>query len=290
MEPSEPSTNSGVLAVIRGYYPTLSQSEARVADYILAHYQAVVRMTLAEVARASEVSDATVLRFCRALGYDRWLDFKIDLTRVSPDLPEQILDEVEAGDTPAVIARKVFNISIQALNDTLAVLDDHQFEKALAQIRAAEKILIVGVGTSGPMANEIHNRFLRLGLNCHVQTDSYIQVMESTFLTRRDLLIVISQTGDSMDPLRTTALAKSLDCPVLVITGNSASKLTEYADIVLLSVSHETRIETIASRIAQYALIHALYVGLAMQDITSTVKKEKMIWDSMMKDASFQRG
>lgn len=290
MEPSESASNSGVLAVIRGYYPSLSQSEARVADYILAHYQAVVRMTLAEVAGASEVSDATVLRFCRALGYDRWLEFKIDLTRVSPDQPEQILDEVEAGDSPAMIARKVFKISVQALNDTLALLDADKFEQALALIRAAETVLIVGVGTSSPMANEFHNRLLRLGLDCHVQTDSYIQVMEGTFLTPGDLLIVISQTGDSMDPLRTTMLAKSLGCPVLVITGNSVSKLTEFADIVLLSVSHETRAETIASRIAQYALIHALYVGLAMQDIGSAVQKEKMIWDAMMKNNSFQGG
>ena len=288
MEPSDTPSNSGVLSVIRGYYASLSQSEARVADYILANYQAVVRMTLAEVARASEVSDATVLRFCRALGYTRWLEFKIDLTRVDPDLPEQILDEVESGDSPGMIARKVFNSSVQALHDTLAVLEDGQFEQALGLVRAAEKILIVGVGTSGPMANEIHNRFLRLGLNCRVQTNSYIQVMESAFLTPADLLIVISQTGNSMDPLRTTAQARSHGCPVLVITGNSASKLTEYADIVLLSVSHETRVETIASRIAQYALIHALYVGLAMQDVASTVQKEKLIWDAMMQANFFQ--
>jgi len=138
------------------------------------------------------------------------------------------------------------------------------------------------------MANEMHNRFLRLGLNCHVQTDSYIQVMESALLTSQDLIIVISQTGDSEDPLRTTAQAKSKGSKVIVITGNSGSKLTEYADVVLLSVSHETRVETIASRIAQYAIIHALYVGLAMQDVANSVNKEKLIWEAMMKGPSFQ--
>jgi DNA-binding MurR/RpiR family transcriptional regulator len=245
-------------------------------------------MTLAEVGHESGVSDATVLRFCRSIGYKRWLEFKVDLIRTLPGSPEQILDDVDSDDPPGMIAKKVVNCSIQALIDTLTVLDEEDFVQALELIAEADRILIIGVGTSGPMANEMHNRLLRLGLNCHVQTDSYIQVMESALLTSKDLIIVISQTGDSEDPLRTTALAKSKGSAVIVITGNTGSKLTEHANVVLLSVSHETRIETIASRIAQYAIIHALYVGLAMRDIGSTVEKERLIWDAMMNNSAFQ--
>jgi len=281
-------SSSDVLSKVRGFYSSLSSSEKKVADYILDHYQETIRMTLADVAQESGVSDATVLRFSRSIGYKRWLEFKIDLTQTLPSLPDQILDEVSEGDSPGDIAKIVFNCSIQALTDTIAVLDEASFKEALDLINNAERILLVGVGTSGPMANEMHNRFLRLGLNCHVQTDSYIQVMESALLTSKDLIVVISQTGDSEDPLRTTALAKSNGSAVIVITGNTASKLTDYADVVLLSVSHETRVETIASRIAQYAIIHALYVGLAMQDVPSTVNKEKMIWEAMMNKSSFQ--
>lgn len=288
MDAFDSVSTSGVLSLIRGYYPSLSQSEAKVADFILGNYQAAVRMTLADVAQETGVSDATVLRFCRSLGYTRWMEFKIDLTRINPDLPEQILDKVESSDSPGMIARKAFNSSIQALHDTLAVLGNEQFERALRMIDRAEKILIAAVGTSGPMAIEFHNRLLRLGLNCHAQTDSYIQVMECTLLGPEDLLIVISQTGDSTDPIRTAALAKSNGCPVMAITGDAASKLAKYADLVLLSVSHETRLETIASRIAQYAIIHALYLGLAMQDVASTIEKEKMIWDAMVRNPAFQ--
>jgi DNA-binding MurR/RpiR family transcriptional regulator len=282
------STSSEVLSKIRGFYTSLSSSEKKVADFILENYQETIRMTLADVAQACGVSDATVLRFCRSIGYTRWIEFKIELTQTIPNLPTQILDEVEEGDSPGQIIRKVFNNAIQALTDTMAVINENNYTKALELIKNADRILLVGVGTSGPMANEMHNRFLRLGLNCHVQTDSYIQVMESALLSENDLVIVISQTGDSVDPLRTTALAKSNGCAVIAVTGNTASKLTDYADVVLLSVSHETRAETIASRIAQYAIIHALYVGLAMQDVSSTVKKEKLIWEALMNGPAFQ--
>ncbi len=288
MKTLESDPRSEVISIIRGFYSSLSVSEKKVADYILANLQEAIRMTLADVGHESGVSDATVLRFCRSIGYKRWLEFKVDLIRTLPGSPEQILDDVDSDDPPGMIAKKVFNCSIQALTDTLTVLDEEDFVQALELIAEADRILIIGVGTSGPMANEMHNRLLRLGLNCHVQTDSYIQVMESALLTSKDLIIVISQTGDSGDPLRTTALAKSKGSAVIVITGNTGSKLTEHANVVLLSVSHETRIETIASRIAQYAIIHALYVGLAMRDIGSTVEKERLIWDAMMNNSAFQ--
>lgn len=277
-----------VVSLIRGYYSSLSQSEKKVADYILENFEATIRMTLADVAQGSGVSDATVLRFCRSLGYERWLGFKIDLTKMAPQPAAQILDDVTEDDPPGLIARKVFNNSMNALGDTLAVFDDENFANAVQLLAEANKILIVGVGTSGPMANEMQNRLMRLGVNCNVQTDSYLQIMESALLGPDDVVVVISQTGDSQDPLRTASLVKAKGCKTIVITGNTGSKLTEYADVVLLSVSHETRVETIASRIAQYAIIHALYVGVAMQDAAKTVEKEKLIWDAAMNKGSYQ--
>lgn len=271
-----------VCALIRGYYSSLSTSEKKVADYIMENSEGAVRMTLADVAKGSGVSDATALRFCRAIGYGGWLEFKIDLTKISPNKTAYILDDVEDDDSPGLIARKVFNNSMNALRDTLAVFDDTDFANAVKLLVEAEKIFIVGVGTSGPMANEMRNRFMRLGGNCSVQTDSYLQIMEGSLLGPRDVVVIISQTGDSEDPRRTASLVKTRGCKTIVITGNTGSKLTDFADVVLLSVSHETRIETIASRIAQYALIHSLYVGVAMQDIESTMQKEKTIWDAAM--------
>lgn len=252
------------------------------------HYQDVVRMTLADVAAKSGVSDATVLRFCRSLGYQRWLEFKIDLAQSMAESSEQLLDEVDEDDPPGILAKKVFHCSMQALADTVAVLDEAAFAEALELISQARRIHIVGVGTSGPIAQEMYNRFFRLGLNCRVQTDSYLQVMETALLSEEDVVIVISQSGDSTDPIRTTALARDQGCSVIVITGNRGSKLTQFADVVLLSVSHETRIESMASRIAQYALAHALFVGLMMRDIEDAVNKDRLIWDAMIKDEFFQ--
>jgi len=288
MSESSSVTASDALSRLRGYYPSLSPSEKKTADFILENFESVIRMTLAEVAQQSGVSDATAVRFCRSLGYRGFLDFKIALTLAIPSSPRLIHDDIEEDDDPHTIACKVLRGCSRALEDTLAVLDGEAFERALTLLVEAECILVVGVGTSGPMAHELFNRLFRLRLNCQVQTDSYLQVMQAALLTERDVLVVISQTGDSNDPMRTATVAHTHRCPVICITGNALSPLSELADVILLSVSHETRPETIASRVAQHALIQALYVGLAMQSVEAANEAERTIWDALMRRPPFQ--
>lgn len=247
-------------------------------------------MTLAEIAQRSGVSDATALRFCRSLGYEGWLEFKIALVQALPHSPQLIHNGLSAEDSPGTLARKVLLGSKQAIDDTLSVFDPDAFQKALQLLMQARSILITGVGTSAPMAHEMHNRLLRLGLNCQAQTDSYIQVMQVALMTSQDLVVVISQTGESQDPFRTASEAKTVGVPVLCITGNALSPLAVISDVVLLSVSQESTPETISSRIAQYALIHALYICLAMNKMDQALENERMIWNALMRKTPFQAG
>jgi DNA-binding MurR/RpiR family transcriptional regulator len=132
------------------------------------------------------------------------------------------------------------------------------------------------------MAHEMFNRLFRLGIKAQVQTDSYLQVMQASLLTPRDVLVVISQTGDSADPRLTAMTARKNGVPVICITGSAVSPLVEHADVVLLSVSQESMAETLSSRIAQYALIHALYVCLALRSLDHAMENEQTIWRAMM--------
>jgi DNA-binding MurR/RpiR family transcriptional regulator len=279
---------SDALSRLRGYYPSLSNSEKKVADFILEHFGSVIRMPLSELAQASGVSEATVVRLSRSLGYRGILELKLALTRELPNSPQLIHDDITLDDGPAAIARKVFQGAMRALNDTLAVLDEKAFARAVDLIARAERILIAGVGTSGPMAHEFYNRLMRLRFNAQVQIDSYLQVMQAALLTERDALVVISQSGDSNDPIRTAAEARIRGCPVIALTGNHLSPLAEKADVVLLTVSHETRPETLSSRVAQHTLIQALYVALAMRSIDETIRAEKDIWDALFRIPPYQ--
>lgn len=276
------------LVRMRAAYPALPPSERKVVDYILNHAQDMIRETLAEVALHSGVSDATVVRLCRSLGYNNFMELKLSLSR-SLDNPSGLIHEdVREGDGAASIARKVLQTSIQAVQDTLSVFDDTAFDRAIDLMHGADRILIAGVGTSGPLAHEMYNRLMRLRMNCHVHTDIYLQVIEAALLTDRDVVLLISQNGTSFGPIRTATEARRRGAKVIVITGNAVSALSELADVILLAVSHETNIEAIDSRVVQHALVQAIYVALAMRMLASANESEKLIWEALLRTPTSQ--
>jgi DNA-binding MurR/RpiR family transcriptional regulator len=271
------------LARMRAVYPSLPPSERKVIDCILAGTEEVIRMTLAELAQHSGVSDATVVRVCRSLGFNSFMEMKISLTRSMPDSPHLIHGNVQEGDPSPVVGRKVLNTAIQAMQDTLQIFDDASFERAVDLLHCADRILIAGVGSSGPLAHEMYNRLIRLRMNCHVHTDIYLQVVEAALLTEKDVVLLISQNGSTIGPIRTAQEARRKGARVIVITGNAISELSDLADVILMTVSHEARLEAIDSRVVQHALIQALYVALAMRMINAANESERLIWEALLR-------
>lgn len=276
------------LAHMRASYPSLPPSERKVVDFILTNFEEVIRMTLAELAQHSGVSDATVVRLCRSLGFNNFLEMKIALTRSLGNAPQLIHDGVREDDSASTIARKVLDTAIQAVQDTLQVLDDAAFNQAVELLHSADRILIAGVGTSGPLAHEMYNRLIRLRLNCHVHTDIYLQVVEAALLTSNDVVLLISQNGTTIGPIRTAMEARRKKAKIIVITGNAVSELSELADVILLTVSHEARLEAIDSRVVQHALIQAIYVALAMRRMGDANESERLIWEALLRTPTSQ--
>ena len=97
-----------------------------------------------------------------------------------------------------------------------------------------------------------------------------------------DLVVAVSQSGSSIDPVLTLKQSKENGAATICITGNAQSSITEYADVTLLSVDREARIEAIASRLAQVSIADSLYVIMALNAIDSATQYEKRIWDALL--------
>lgn len=282
MDSSTSASSINSLARIRSSFPALAASEARVANWIMQQPQKIIHLSMAQVAQACGVSDTTVLRFCRNTGFQGYTDLKLSIARDVVSPTQIIHDDIAEGDGPAVVARKVFMSNIQALYDTLEVLDEGALIKAINLLTAARRILIVGVGTSGPIVHSMYNMLMRLGLNCKAETDSYLQLMEVALLGPGDVVVAISQSGSSIDSVLTLKQAKENGAATICITGNAQSSITDHADVTLLSVDREARIEAIASRLAQVSIADALYVIMALNAIDSATQNEKRIWDALL--------
>ncbi len=282
LESATSASSINSLARIRSSYPALAASEARVANWIMQQPQKIIHLSMAQVAQSCGVSDTTVLRFCRNAGFQGYTDLKLSIARDVVSPTQIIHDDIAEGDGPAVVARKVFMSNIQALYDTLEVLDENALIKAINLLTAARRILIVGVGTSGPIVHSMYNMLMRLGLPCKAETDSYLQLMEVALLGPGDVVVAISQSGTSIDPVLTLKQAKENGAATICITGNAQSSITDYADVTLLSVDREARIEAIASRLAQVSIADALYVIMALNTIDTATQNEKRIWDALL--------
>jgi DNA-binding MurR/RpiR family transcriptional regulator len=279
------NSNASALARIRSKMLELAPAEREVAQWVLKHPGQVVESSMAQLAQVCGVSDTTVLRFCRTAGFQGYTDLKLTLVRDMSNPTQIIHDDIYADDDPVVVAQKVFLSNIQAIRDTLEVLDGEGFTQAVELLDGAKanQILIVGVGTSGPLVQAMHNMLFRLNYHCQAETDGYLQLMKVALLGPGDVTVCITQSGSSTDPILTLEQAQRNGVSTICITGNAHSPVTEHADITLLSVSSETRAETIASRIAQLTLIDALYVALSLRNLDTAVKNEKQIWDAVIR-------
>lgn len=252
---------SGALIRLRGLYPSLKAALQKVADLILRQPEMAIYASVNEVAAASGVSEATVMRFCRTLGFKGFQDFKIALAQemVAP-LP-RFQEELAPGDAPATLVRKVFQANIAALQDTLEVLSMEAMAATAQFLLRARLIKIIGLGLSGPIVKYACNRFFRLGLDVHCYTDALLMMMAASLLTPADVLVTISYSGGTREALETARLAKETGAKVICITNNPLSPLSRLADLVLVTASREVGLhqEGLTFRLCQLAVIDSLF-------------------------------
>ena len=201
--PASPSRDaqSGALIRLRGLYPSLKTALKKVADVILRQPEMAIYASVNEVAAACGVSEATVMRFCRILGFRGFQDFKISLARELVLPVPRPHEEVADGDDPANIVRKVFQANRAALQDTLEVMAIGDMEAAGQLLLNSRQVVVVGIGGSGTAVAHAGARFLLLGIKARTYTDFHFMLMAAALLTRDDVVLA----AESRQPLQQRA-------------------------------------------------------------------------------------
>jgi RpiR family transcriptional regulator, carbohydrate utilization regulator len=265
-DPGNKDPQTGTLIRLRGLYPSLKTALRKVADVILRQPEMAIYASVNEVAAAATVSEATVMRFCRILGFKGFQDFKIALAREmvipSPRFHEEVGGE---GDDDTAAVGKVFRANTLALQDTLEILDIKAMKEAAQLLLAARQILVVGVGGSGPAVTYTGNRFLLLGLNATRCTDFYLMLMAASLLSGEDVVLAISNLGTTREIVETVGIAREKQARVMCITNNSLSPLARICNPVLVTASREVTLpeEAVASLVCQIAVLDALFALIA---------------------------
>lgn len=244
---------------IKTSYDRLSKSEKRVADFLIENPEKILPLYITELAEVCGVSEATVVRFSKKLGFDGYQQLKIAIAQEhhTRQVNENITDE----DAPYDIFSKICDDIYCSLEKTKKGLDRDAIAKCCEAILSSERIILLGLGNSAPIANDAAHKMLRLGLSAVPYTDNHMQAIAAVHAGERSVVIGISHSGESTDILDAMMTAKSGGAFTVAITNFKKSPIEKVSDVVLHTVSDETnyRILGLNSRIAQLAIIDAIY-------------------------------
>ena len=166
------------IVTIQSKLKLLTGSEKKVADYILGNYMEVLDYTVIELAEKADVSDATVVRFCRSVGYKGFQDLKINLAQDAIVPYKHLNTSLEEKDTPEQIVSKVLRSEIETLEETIHILDVKELEAAARAIKDAKRVVFFGTGGSAMVAHDALHKLLKIGIRCIVEEDADIQAVQ----------------------------------------------------------------------------------------------------------------
>ena len=166
----------------------------------------------------------------------------------------------------------------QTLDQTLETLDMNSMQQAVDAISEAEQIVVLGLGTSGSIAQEFAYRLEWIGLDCNQYVDPHRQLMAVNLLGKGDLAIAVSHSGRTKNVVNSLALARERGASTMCITDFPHSPITANADICICAVHAESSlgVEMVATRAAHLALIDAIAMSVALRNRQRTIDNIKL--------------
>jgi len=269
-ETQQPNSAQALLAQIRSALPALRPSDAKVARVVLEGPDAAMSLTVAELAAAAEVSDATVIHFCKELGFSGFQHLKFALARdhvpVSSLLHEQ--QRLGTGSASADVVGDVLRSTVRAVDDVSGTLDLQQFDAVVDAIVGAQRIVVIGALPSLMLAEDAAYRLATIGRAAEAPASDTAQRLACTLLEPGDLCLVISHTGATKQSFAALEAARAAGARTAAITSFARSRLAGEVDHALIAgaAAVSVRVEAMASRFAHLAVIDALYVAVVLRD------------------------
>ncbi|WP_341501163.1 MurR/RpiR family transcriptional regulator [Gallaecimonas sp. GXIMD4217] len=267
----------------------LSKSERKVAEVILANPQQAIHSSIATLAKAADVSEPTVNRFCRRLDTKGFPDFKLHLAQSLANGTPYVNRHVEESDGPDAYTAKIFESTMACLDMARQSLDPTVINRAVDLLTQAKKISFFGLGASAAVAHDALNKFFRFNVPVIYSDDVLMQRMSCMNSSEGDVIVLISHTGRTKSLVEMARMAKENDATVIAIT-SKGSPLSKEASLVLsMEVPEDTDVYMpMASRIAQLTLIDVLATGFVLRRGSRFRENLKRVKDAL-KESRFDK-
>lgn len=283
--------SSDVIDELRRRYDRLTQSQKRIAEYIVEHPQAVAFSTVDQMAGELDVNPSTIVRFTYRLGLNGFPDLQERMREVVRGQLSRTGDPINESQAAGHLEGTSFGASLshdwQNLHHTISGLDAEAFNRAINLLTRSRRVYVVAGFTTFPVAH-----YFALVLD-RLRTDVSLLASNDAFATPRlveikpeDCVLAVTFPRYARGTHRVAMWAKENKAKVIAITDSPISALGQVADVVLLAASAGTGMQN--SMVAPMAVANALLNGVAAVKGTSALERYSRhdrlmnLWDAFL--------
>ncbi len=255
-----------VLDTICASLDSFFESERKIGTYIMQHPSAVVDMTVGELAQACKVSDASVSRFCKKIGMKGFHHLKITLAKEISEKgndEEKISNHISVNDIKQSLKNILAN-KVTEITQTVSMMDTEQLHEILNKLHTAKTVQFFAVGNTIPVAIDGAFKLNQIGIPAVSGTIWETQIGYTYNMTADDVVIAISNSGESTAVLRALEAAKSAGATTISITNSEKSSAAQLSDYHITTATREKLFLDgyCFSRVSATTVIEILYIFL----------------------------
>lgn len=274
----------------------LTNTEKRIADYILENLAEIPAINVADLAKNTYTSHSSVIRLSQKMGYEGFRDFRVAVSEIAhSDLYRS--NPVDANfpflpqDSTKEIAKKIADLTINTVQRTYAQLDDQILDEAAALLANAERIFLFAQGDSQIRARSFQNKLVKINRFLIIADEYADEDWNAASLTSRDCAIFITYRARVPQYERMLKHFLNENVPSILMTGNSSSNLIPLATQSIVFSQEELdfiKVSTFSSQIAfEYildTLFSLLYAKNYQENLADFKKKNKWIENGILSD------
>lgn len=256
-----------VLDTICASLDSFFESERKIGTYIIQHTAEVVDMTVGELAQACGVSDASVSRFCKKIDMKGFHHLKITLAKEISERgkegEEEVSNHISANDIEQSLKNILAN-KVTEITQTVSMMDTKQLHEILNLLNTAKTVQFFAVGNTIPVAIDGAFKLNQIGIPAVSGTIWETQIGYTYNMTADDVVIAISNSGESTAVLRALEAARSAGATTISITNSEKSSAAQLSDYHITTATREKLFLDgyCFSRVSATTVIEILYLFL----------------------------
>lgn len=279
-----------ILDIMLLQYESFTAAEKKIVDYVLAHQKESQYISITELSAACNVAISTVSVFCRKLKLAGFNDFKIELARASTmTSPARTFlgsdVELRPNDSVGDVMSKVMRRSQEVLHRTAHLLDENAVDQAAQLMTKAGKVLFLGQGNHAAVSDVAWTQFSLMSPKFETITDSHLQVIALSTLTKDDVAFYFSYTGATNEIMDAAEIIRDVGAKMILLTRFMQSPAAEYADVILRCGVEEKPLQygSVDALISQMYIIEVLSARYAQLNQESSEKYREFIGKALAK-------